>query len=78
MEISKDWNPNRKFRLLEEWEAMIRKNKVATQDIEEQLKQTGNTLIPEGLQGVKETDSPMAPHHSGIRKSAMKSHHSSL
>ncbi|MBW0552616.1 hypothetical protein O181_092331 [Austropuccinia psidii MF-1] len=48
-----------------------------TQAIEEQLTQTGHTQIPSGSQGVDQTRSPVASHHSGTKKTVAKSHHSS-
>ncbi|MBW0479298.1 hypothetical protein O181_019013 [Austropuccinia psidii MF-1] len=63
MEITKGWNPTRKFRLLEERETRIKENKATTQDIEERMNQTGPTLIPSLLQGVDQTSSPEASHH---------------
>ncbi|MBW0515055.1 hypothetical protein O181_054770 [Austropuccinia psidii MF-1] len=48
-----------------------------TQAIEEQLTQTGNTQIPIGSQGVDQTRSQVASHHSGTNRSVAKSHHSS-
>ncbi|MBW0488713.1 hypothetical protein O181_028428 [Austropuccinia psidii MF-1] len=48
MVIAKGWNPTRNFRLLEERETTIRENQAAIQAIEEQLNQTGTTLIPSG------------------------------
>ncbi|MBW0464053.1 hypothetical protein O181_003768 [Austropuccinia psidii MF-1] len=53
MESTKGWNPTRKFRLLEERKTSIRENQATIQDIEEQLNQTGPTLIPSGSQGEK-------------------------
>ncbi|MBW0503053.1 hypothetical protein O181_042768 [Austropuccinia psidii MF-1] len=52
MVITKRWNPNRQFKLLEERETRIRENQAIIQAIEEQLKQTEPTLIPSGSQGV--------------------------
>ncbi|MBW0546466.1 hypothetical protein O181_086181 [Austropuccinia psidii MF-1] len=77
MEITKGWNPTRKFRFLEERETRIRENQATIQAIEEQLKQTGTRIIPPGSQGVNQTSSPVASHHSGTNRSVAKSHHSS-
>ncbi|MBW0519473.1 hypothetical protein O181_059188 [Austropuccinia psidii MF-1] len=77
MEITKGWNPTRKFRLLEERETRIRENQATIQAIEEQLNQTGPTLIPSGSQGVDQTSSPVASHHLGTNRSVTKGHHSS-
>ncbi|MBW0503217.1 hypothetical protein O181_042932 [Austropuccinia psidii MF-1] len=77
MVINKGWNPTRKFRLLEERETRIKENQATIQAIEEQLNQTGPTLIPLGSQGVDKPNSPMASHYSGTRRSVAKSHHSS-
>ncbi|MBW0490287.1 hypothetical protein O181_030002 [Austropuccinia psidii MF-1] len=48
MEITKVWNPTRKFRLLEQGATRRRENQAIIQAIEEQLNQTGPTLIPSG------------------------------
>ncbi|MBW0575142.1 hypothetical protein O181_114857 [Austropuccinia psidii MF-1] len=77
MEITKGWKPTRQFRLLEGMATRIRKNQATIQAIEEQLNQTGTTLIPSGSQGVDKTSSPVASHHSGTNRSVTKSHHSS-
>ncbi|MBW0565683.1 hypothetical protein O181_105398 [Austropuccinia psidii MF-1] len=77
MVITKGWNPTRQFRLLEERATRIRKNKATIQAIEEQLNQTGPTLIPPGSQGVKQPNSPVASHQSGTSRSGAKSHYSS-
>ncbi|MBW0551947.1 hypothetical protein O181_091662 [Austropuccinia psidii MF-1] len=73
--ITKGWNPTRKFRLLKEREIRIRENQATIQAIEEQLNQKGATLIPSGSQGVDQTSSPVASHHSGTNRSVAKSHH---
>ncbi|MBW0462074.1 hypothetical protein O181_001789 [Austropuccinia psidii MF-1] len=39
--------------------------------------QTGHTQITSGSQGVDQTSSPVASHHSGTNRSVAKSHHSS-
>ncbi|MBW0553572.1 hypothetical protein O181_093287 [Austropuccinia psidii MF-1] len=75
MEITKGCNPTRKFRLLEERETRIRENKATIQALEEQLNQTGPTLIPSGSQGEDQTSSPVASHHSGTNTSVANSHH---
>ncbi|MBW0468099.1 hypothetical protein O181_007814 [Austropuccinia psidii MF-1] len=77
MVITKVWNPTRHFRLLEERATRIRENQATIQAIEEQLTQTGHTQIPSGLQGLGQTSSPLASHHSGTKRSVAKSHHSS-
>ncbi|MBW0555917.1 hypothetical protein O181_095632 [Austropuccinia psidii MF-1] len=77
MVITKGWNPNMQFKLLEEKETRIRENQATFQAIEEQLNQTEHTLIPSGSQGVDQTNSKVAPFHSGNRRSVVKSHHSS-
>ncbi|MBW0476302.1 hypothetical protein O181_016017 [Austropuccinia psidii MF-1] len=46
MVIIKGWNPTMQFRLLEERKNRIRENQATTQAIEEQLNQTGPTMIP--------------------------------
>ncbi|MBW0526581.1 hypothetical protein O181_066296 [Austropuccinia psidii MF-1] len=56
---------------------MIRENQATIQAIEEQLNQTGPTLISSGSQGVDQPNSPVASHHSCISRSVAKSHHSS-
>ncbi|MBW0489747.1 hypothetical protein O181_029462 [Austropuccinia psidii MF-1] len=68
MEYKKGWNPTRKFRLLEQRETRIRENQAIIQAIEEQLNQTGPTLIPSGSQGADTTSSPVASHHSGTNR----------
>ncbi|MBW0507522.1 hypothetical protein O181_047237 [Austropuccinia psidii MF-1] len=74
MVITKGWNTTRQFRILEERENRIRENKTTIQDIEEQLNQTGPTLIPSGSQGVDQPKSPVASNLSGARRSVSKSH----
>ncbi|MBW0578279.1 hypothetical protein O181_117994 [Austropuccinia psidii MF-1] len=77
MLITKDWNPNRQFRLLEERAQMIRENQATIQAIEEQLTQTGPTQIPSGSQGEGQISSPVASNHSETNRSVTRSHHSS-
>ncbi|MBW0563120.1 hypothetical protein O181_102835 [Austropuccinia psidii MF-1] len=77
MEITKGWNTTRKFKLLEERETRIRENQATIQAIEEKLNQTGPTLLPSGSQGVDQTSSPVASHHSGTNRSVAKSNHTS-
>ncbi|MBW0486236.1 hypothetical protein O181_025951 [Austropuccinia psidii MF-1] len=77
MVITKGWNPSRKLRLLEERETSIRENQATIQAIEEQLSQTGPTLVPSGSQGVDQPNSPVTSQHSGTSRSVAKSHHSS-
>ncbi|MBW0465997.1 hypothetical protein O181_005712 [Austropuccinia psidii MF-1] len=48
MVITKGWNPTRRFRLLEERATRIRENQATIKVIEEQLNQTGTTMIPSG------------------------------
>ncbi|MBW0577700.1 hypothetical protein O181_117415 [Austropuccinia psidii MF-1] len=74
--ITKGWNPNRKLKLLEERETMIRENQATIQAIEEQLKQTEPIIIASGSQGVGQFNSPVASQHSGTSRSVAKSHHS--
>ncbi|MBW0474324.1 hypothetical protein O181_014039 [Austropuccinia psidii MF-1] len=76
MIITKGWNPNRQFKLLEERATRIRENQSTIQAIEEQLNQTEPTIIPSGSQGVNQPDSPVAPHHLARSRSVTKSHHS--
>ncbi|MBW0499836.1 hypothetical protein O181_039551 [Austropuccinia psidii MF-1] len=73
MEITKGWNPTRKFRLLEGRETMIRENQATIQAIEEKLNHKGPTLIPSGSQGVDQSSSPAASHHSGTNRLVAKS-----
>ncbi|MBW0471460.1 hypothetical protein O181_011175 [Austropuccinia psidii MF-1] len=75
MVITKGWNPSRQFKLLEERETRIRKNQATIPAIEEQLNQTGPTLIPSGSQGVDQPNSPVASHHSATSRPLAKSHH---
>ncbi|MBW0508097.1 hypothetical protein O181_047812 [Austropuccinia psidii MF-1] len=63
MVITKDWNPTRKFRLLEVRANGIRDNKATIQAIEEQLTQTGHTQIPSGSQGAGQKSLPASSHH---------------
>ncbi|MBW0477356.1 hypothetical protein O181_017071 [Austropuccinia psidii MF-1] len=77
MVITKGWNHNRQFRLLEERETRIRQNYATIQAIEGKLTQTGHIKIASGSQGVGQTSSPLASHHSGTNRSVAKSHHSS-
>ncbi|MBW0479206.1 hypothetical protein O181_018921 [Austropuccinia psidii MF-1] len=56
---------------------MIRENEAAIQVLEEQLTQTRNNQILSGSQGVYQTGSPVASHHSGTNRSVAKSHPSS-
>ncbi|MBW0575850.1 hypothetical protein O181_115565 [Austropuccinia psidii MF-1] len=65
----------RQFRLLEERATRIKENQAAIQATEEQLNQTGPTLILPGSQGVDQPNSPVASHHPGTRRSVAKSHH---
>ncbi|MBW0479829.1 hypothetical protein O181_019544 [Austropuccinia psidii MF-1] len=59
MVVTKGWNPTRKLILLEERKTRIRENQATIQAIEEQLNQTGPTLIPSGSQGVKQPNYPV-------------------
>ncbi|MBW0507708.1 hypothetical protein O181_047423 [Austropuccinia psidii MF-1] len=77
MVITKGWNPTRQFRVVEARANRIRENQATIQAIEEQLTQTGHSQIPSGSQGVDQTSSPVASHHSGTNRSAAKSNHSS-
>ncbi|MBW0492699.1 hypothetical protein O181_032414 [Austropuccinia psidii MF-1] len=54
MVITKGWNTNMQFKLLEERESRIRENQATIQAIEEQLNQAEPTLIPSGSQGVNQ------------------------
>ncbi|MBW0485085.1 hypothetical protein O181_024800 [Austropuccinia psidii MF-1] len=60
IEITKGWNPTRKFRLREEKATRKRENQATIQAIEEQLNQTGPTLIPSGSQVVDQTNYPLS------------------
>ncbi|MBW0479755.1 hypothetical protein O181_019470 [Austropuccinia psidii MF-1] len=71
------WNTTRQFRLLEETETTIRENQANIKAIEEQMNQTGPTLIPSGSQGVDQPKSPVASNNSGTSRSVAKSNHSS-
>ncbi|MBW0492006.1 hypothetical protein O181_031721 [Austropuccinia psidii MF-1] len=71
MEITKGWNPTRKFRLLEERATRIREKQATIQAIEEQLNQTGPTLITSGSQGVDQTRSSACHRGSHESKSGM-------
>ncbi|MBW0527896.1 hypothetical protein O181_067611 [Austropuccinia psidii MF-1] len=76
MVITKGWNSTRKFRLLEGRGTRIRKNKVTIQAIEEQINQTGPTIITSGSQGVDKPNSPVASNHSGTSSLVAKIYHS--
>ncbi|MBW0499288.1 hypothetical protein O181_039003 [Austropuccinia psidii MF-1] len=76
MVITKGWNPTRQFILLKVRENRIRENQATIQAIEEQLTQTGNTHIHSGSQGVGQTSSAVASHHSGTSRLVAKSHNS--
>ncbi|MBW0461067.1 hypothetical protein O181_000782 [Austropuccinia psidii MF-1] len=60
MVITKGWNPNRKFKILEERQTRIRENQATIQAIEEQLNQKEPTLIPSASQGVEQCKSSVA------------------
>ncbi|MBW0471370.1 hypothetical protein O181_011085 [Austropuccinia psidii MF-1] len=77
MVITKGWNPNSKFRLLEARAQRIRENKATIQAIEEQLTQTVHTQISSGSQGAGQISSPVASNHSEPNISVATSHHSS-
>ncbi|MBW0554417.1 hypothetical protein O181_094132 [Austropuccinia psidii MF-1] len=77
MEITKGWNPNGKFKLLEEREDKIRENKATFQAMEEQWSQKEHILNPSGSQGVLQPNSPVDSYHSGSSQTVAKSHHSS-
>ncbi|MBW0510815.1 hypothetical protein O181_050530 [Austropuccinia psidii MF-1] len=77
MVITKALNPTRQVRLLELRANRIRENQATIKAIEEQLTQTGNTQIPSCSQGVGQTSSPVASHHSGTRRSVANSDYSS-
>ncbi|MBW0554460.1 hypothetical protein O181_094175 [Austropuccinia psidii MF-1] len=74
MVITNGWNPNRKFKILEERESRIRENQSAIQEMEEQVNQKEHTLIPSGSQGVNKQDSTVTSNHSGTRRSVTKSY----
>ncbi|MBW0474895.1 hypothetical protein O181_014610 [Austropuccinia psidii MF-1] len=76
MIITKGWNPNRQFRLLEVRANRIRKNQATIKATEEQLTPTGHTQIPSGSQGAGQISTPVASHHSETNRSVAKSHHS--
>ncbi|MBW0502275.1 hypothetical protein O181_041990 [Austropuccinia psidii MF-1] len=75
--ITKGWNPDRQFKLLEERATSIRENKATIQAIEEQLNQMEPILIPSGSQLVSQPETQVSSHHSGSNRSVTKSHHSS-
>ncbi|MBW0495517.1 hypothetical protein O181_035232 [Austropuccinia psidii MF-1] len=77
MEITKGWNANRNFKLLEEREGKIRENQTTIQAGEDQWSQKEHILTPSGSQGVNQTNSPVASHHSETSKARAKSHHPS-
>ncbi|MBW0543530.1 hypothetical protein O181_083245 [Austropuccinia psidii MF-1] len=75
MEITKDWNPKRQFKLLEEREAKIRENQATIQTIEEQSSQKENIMTSLGSQGVGQPNFPVDSHHFESRKAGAKSDH---
>ncbi|MBW0465313.1 hypothetical protein O181_005028 [Austropuccinia psidii MF-1] len=75
MVITKGWNCNRKFKLLEEREASIMRNQATIQAVKEQLNQAEHTLIPSGSQRLDQPNSPVASHHSSTSRLVAKSHH---
>ncbi|MBW0505655.1 hypothetical protein O181_045370 [Austropuccinia psidii MF-1] len=75
MVITKGWNPNRQFKLLEERASRIRANNDTIQTIEYQMNQTEHTLIPSDSQGGFQPDSSVASNHSGTSRLVAKSHH---
>ncbi|MBW0471331.1 hypothetical protein O181_011046 [Austropuccinia psidii MF-1] len=77
MILPEGWNPNRKFKLLEEREARIRENQANIEAIEEELNQKEQNQIPSGSQEVELPNSPVASDHSAIRRSVAKTKHSS-
>ncbi|MBW0472725.1 hypothetical protein O181_012440 [Austropuccinia psidii MF-1] len=77
MEITKQWNLTRQFRLLEERATRIRENQAIIEAIEEQLNQTGPGLITSVLKEVDQLNSSVASHHSGTSRSVAKSHNPS-
>ncbi|MBW0490324.1 hypothetical protein O181_030039 [Austropuccinia psidii MF-1] len=75
--ITKGWNPDRKFKLLEEKEFRIGEIKATIQAIEDKLNQTEHNLIPSGSQRVNQPDSSVALHNSRTSRLVTKIHHSS-
>ncbi|MBW0476553.1 hypothetical protein O181_016268 [Austropuccinia psidii MF-1] len=77
MVITKGFNPNTKFKILEERATRIREDQATIQAIEEQFNHTEPTLIPSSSQGVDQPNSPVGPHNSQNIRSVTKSHYSS-
>ncbi|MBW0467426.1 hypothetical protein O181_007141 [Austropuccinia psidii MF-1] len=76
MIINKGWNSTMHCRLLEERATRIRENKATIQAMQEQLNQTGPTMIPSGSPEEDQPNSPVASQDSGIRILVAKSHNS--
>ncbi|MBW0584765.1 hypothetical protein O181_124480 [Austropuccinia psidii MF-1] len=53
----------------------IIQNQAIIQTIDQQLKQTGPTMLPLGSKGVEKPNHSLGSHHSGISRSLAKSHH---
>ncbi|MBW0465337.1 hypothetical protein O181_005052 [Austropuccinia psidii MF-1] len=64
MVITKCWNINRQFKLLEKRKARIRKNKATIQAVEEELSQKEHSFTASVSQGVNQLDSPVDSHHA--------------
>ncbi|MBW0484161.1 hypothetical protein O181_023876 [Austropuccinia psidii MF-1] len=75
IEITKGWNPNSQFKLLEEREAKIRENQATIQAIEKEWTQKEDIMNPSGSQGVGKPKSLVGSHYSGSNKTVTKSHH---
>ncbi|MBW0496774.1 hypothetical protein O181_036489 [Austropuccinia psidii MF-1] len=58
-----DTEGNHNKRLLEERATRMRENQATIQSIEEQLNQTGPTMIPSGSQGVDQPTTSVASYH---------------
>ncbi|MBW0461285.1 hypothetical protein O181_001000 [Austropuccinia psidii MF-1] len=65
MEITKGWNPNKQFKLLQDREDNIRENHSPIQAIGEKWTQKEHTLTPSSSQGdINQPSSPVVSNHS--------------
>ncbi|MBW0466643.1 hypothetical protein O181_006358 [Austropuccinia psidii MF-1] len=78
MGITKRWNPNRKFKILEEREAKIGENQATIKPMEEKWSQKDNTFIPSGSKEMEsQPNYSVDSYHTEYGKSGSKSHDSS-
>ncbi|MBW0491081.1 hypothetical protein O181_030796 [Austropuccinia psidii MF-1] len=77
MEITKGWNPNKQFKLLEERASKVWGNHFTLMAIEDKWSQKDHNFTPSGSQGVDQPNSPVASQHPEYSKSLARSHYSS-